>query len=130
AKGGGLTIFSANGPTIRPACFNIKSTGNTLICNLKLDELWARDESSKGDSDGNDWDFIDLGNAGTVTNIWIDPCTFTKAYDGITDIKQGSYCITISWCRYVGEDGASNTNSFVRQQISKLESNKTSYVMY
>ena len=42
---------------------------------------------SKGNYDKNDWDFIDLGNGGTVTNIWLDHCTFTKAYDGIVDIK-------------------------------------------
>jgi pectate lyase len=126
----GLTIFSANGAIIRHATFNIKSAGNIIVRNLKFDELWEWDEDSKGQYDRNDWDFIDLGNAGTVTNIWIDHCTFTKAYDGIVDIKQGSYNITFSWCKYTGDDGATNTNSWVRQQISALESNKTSYAMY
>jgi pectate lyase len=126
----GLTIFSANGATIRHATFNIKSAGNIIVRNLKFDEMWEWDESTKGDYDRNDWDFIDLGNAGTVTNIWIDHCTFTKAYDGICDIKKGSYSITFSWCKYTGDDGATNPNSWVRQQISALESNRTSYAMY
>jgi pectate lyase len=126
----GLTIFSANGATIRHCCFNIKSTTNIIVRNLKFDEMWEWDEASKGGYDKNDWDFIDLGNGGTVTNIWLDHCTFTKTYDGLVDIKQGSSGITISWCKYTGDDGATNTNSWVRQQISSLESNKTSYAMY
>jgi pectate lyase len=126
----GLTIFSANGATIRHATFNIKSTGNIIVRNLKFDEMWEWDESTKGNYDKNDWDFIDLGNGGAVTNIWIDHCTFTKSYDGIVDTKAGSSKITLSWCRYTGDDGATNTNSFVWQQINKLESNKTSYAFY
>ncbi len=130
AKGGALTIFSANGATIRHCCLNLKSTANIIIRNLKFDELWEWDEVSKGNYDKNDWDFIDLGNAGTVTNIWIDHCTFSKTYDGIVDIKGGSSGVTISWCKYTGDDGATNTNSFVWQQINTLESNKTSYAFY
>jgi pectate lyase len=126
----GLTIFSANGAAIRHACFNIKDTSNIIVRNLKFDELWEWDEASKGDYDGNDWDFIDLGNAGTVTDIWIDHCTFTKSYDGEVDIKQGSSAITFSWCKYTGDDGATNTNSWVRQQINYLEQSPSSYPMY
>jgi len=126
----GLTIFSANGATIRHACFNFKSTANIIVRNLKFDEMWEWDEASKGNYDKNDWDFIDLGNGGTVTNIWIDHCIFTKSYDGEVDIKQGSSGITFSWCKYTGDDGATNTNSWVWQQISSLESNKTSYAFY
>ena len=129
-KKNGLTIFSANGATIKHAEFNVKSSANVIIRNLKFDEMWEWDEASKGNYDGNDWDFMDLGNSGTVTNIWVDHCTFTKAYDGIIDIKDGSYNITISWCKYTGDDGATNTNSWVWQQINSLESNRTSYVMY
>ncbi|MGC4072015.1 MAG: immunoglobulin domain-containing protein [Nibricoccus sp.] len=117
----GLTIFSANGSTIRHATLNIKSSSNIIVRNLRFDEMWEWDEASKGDYDSNDWDFIDLGNAGTVFNIWIDHCTFTKAYDGISDIKKGSYNITFSWNKYVGDDGATNPNSFVRQQLAQLE---------
>ncbi len=129
-KKNGLTIFSANGATIRHATFNIKSSANVIVRNLKFDEMWEWDEASKGQYDKNDWDFIDLGNSGTVSNIWIDHCTFTKAYDGISDIKSGSYNITFSWNKYAGDDGASNTNSFVRQQINALEGNRSAYAMY
>ncbi|ATC64129.1 hypothetical protein CMV30_09275 [Nibricoccus aquaticus] len=126
----GLTIFSANGATLRHATLNIKSANNIIVRNLKFDELWEWDEASKGDYDSNDWDFIDLGNAGTVYNIWIDHCTFTKAYDGISDIKKGSYNITFSWNKYVGDDGATNPNSFVRQQLAQLEIDRASRPMY
>jgi pectate lyase len=126
----GLTIFSANGATVRHATFNIKSAANIIVRNLKFDEMWEWDEASKGQYDKNDWDFIDLGNGGSVSNIWVDHCTFTKSYDGILDTKAGSSAITISWCKYTGDDGATNTNSWVRQQISSLESNRTSYAFY
>ena len=122
----GLTIFSANGATIRHAEFNVKRCNNVIIRNLRFDELWEWDESSKGDYDSKDWDFmtIDMNS----TNVWVDHCDFTKAYDGVVDIKGGSHNITISWCRFVGDGGG--TNSFVRQQINALEQNSSSYTMY
>lgn len=118
----GLTIFSANGATIKHVNFNVKSTANIIIRNLKFDELWEWDEATKGQYDRNDWDFMTLGNGGAVSNIWIDHCTFTKSYDGVLDTKAGCSDITISWCSYIGDDGATNTNSWVRQQINSLES--------
>ncbi len=129
-KSGGLTIFSANGATIRHCTFNIKSTHNIIVRNLKFDEMWEWDETSKGGYDGNDWDYIDLANGGDVYDVWIDHCTFTKAYDGIVDFKAGSTNVTLSWCKYTGDDGATNPNSFVWQQINSLESNKNSYAFY
>jgi len=129
-KNGGLTIFSANGATIRHCTFNIKSTHNIIVRNLKFDEMWEWDEASKGNYDENDWDFIDLANGGAVSNVWIDHCTFTKAYDGIVDMKAGSTYITLSWCKYTGDDSATNSNSWVWQQITSLESNKTSHAFY
>ena len=92
--------------------------------------MWEWDESTKGQYDQNDWDFITLGNGGAVSNIWIDHCTFTKSYDGIVDTKAGSSAITISWCNYIGDDGATNTNSWVWQQINYLEQSPSSYPMY
>jgi pectate lyase len=122
----GLTIFSANGATIRHAEFNVKRCNNLIIRNLRFDELWEWDELTKGDYDSKDWDFmtIDMNS----TNVWVDHCDFTKAYDGVVDIKGGSHNITISWCRFMGDDGG--TNSFVRQQINALEQNSSSYSMY
>src|SRR5581483_1322597 len=86
----GLTIFSASGATIKHCNFNIKSTANIIVRNLKFDENWEWDEATKGNYDSNDWDFITIGNGGAVTNVWIDHCTFTKAYDGVVDQKKGT----------------------------------------
>ena len=130
APKGGLTIFSANGSTIRHGTINIKGATNVIVRNLKFDELWEWDESTKGNYDRNDWDYIDLGNGSTATNVWVDHCTFTKSYDGILDTKAGSGGITISWCKYTGDDGATNPNSFVWQQINALESNAAAYPFY
>jgi len=91
--------------------------------------MWEWDDASKGDYDKNDWDFIAIGNGATASNIWIDHCTFTKAYDGIIDTKGGSYNITFSWSKYFRDDGATNAQSFVRQQIAALEANRTAYPM-
>ncbi|HEV2438387.1 MAG TPA: immunoglobulin domain-containing protein [Verrucomicrobiae bacterium] len=126
----GLTIFSANGATIKHCNFNIKSCSNVIIRNLKFDENWEWDESTKGQYDRNDWDFLTLGNGGAVSNIWIDHCTFTKSYDGLVDTKAGCSAINLSWCKYTGDDGATNANSWVWQQINSLESNRTSYAFY
>ena len=122
----GLTIFSANGATIRHAEFNVKRANNLIIRNLKFDELWEWDESSKGKFDKQDWDFITVDM--TSDNVWIDHCTFTKAYDGVVDVKGGSKNVTISWSSFVGDDGG--PNSFVRKQIEALEANRSSHVMY
>ena len=129
-KKNGLTIFSANGSTIYHAKLNIKSDSNIIIRNLKFDQLWEWDEATKGQYDKNDWDFMTLGDGGAVSNIWIDHCTFTKSYDGVVDTKAGCSAFTLSWCKYTGDDGATNMNSWVWQQINALESNRTAYAMY
>ncbi|HTR41016.1 MAG TPA: immunoglobulin domain-containing protein [Pseudomonadales bacterium] len=129
-KKNGLTIFSANGSTIRHAKLNVKNDSNIIIRNLKFDQLWEWDEATKGQYDENDWDFITLGDGGAVSNIWVDHCTFTKSYDGIIDTKAGCSAITISWCHYTGDDGATNSNSWVWQQINYLEQNPSSHPMY
>jgi pectate lyase len=126
----GLTIFSANGSAIHHCKFNIKNCSNIIVRNLKFDQLWEWDESTKGQYDRNDWDFITLGDGGAVSNIWVDHCTFTKSYDGNLDTKAGCSGITISWCNYVGDDGATNPNSWVWQQINYLEQSPSSYPMY
>lgn len=127
----GLTIFSADGATIRHASWSIKNTSNIIIRNLKFDELWEWDENTKGNYDRNNWDMIVLGvGGGTVSQVWIDHCTFTKAYDGTIDTKGGADHITYSWNKYAGDDGATNPNSFVWQQINALEANMASYPMY
>jgi pectate lyase len=122
----GLTIFSANGATIRHATFNVKRANNVIIRNLKFDELWEWDESTKGKYDKQGWDFITVDI--TSDNIWIDHCTFTKVYDGVIDIKGGTRNVTISWCSFLGDDGG--PGSFVRRQIEALEQNRSANPMY
>lgn len=123
-----ITIFSANGATIRHAEFNVKRSNNILIRNLKFDELWEWDEATKGDYDSKDWDFITIGDGDSCTNVWIDHCDFTKSYDGTVDIKGGANQVTISWCRFLGDDGG--PNSFVRQQFQYLETNGVAESMF
>ena len=130
-RNGGLTIFSAHGATLRHASFSIKNTSHIIIRNLKFDELWEWDEQTKGDYDRNNWDFIVIGvGGGTVSQLWVDHCTFTKSYDGIIDTKGGADRITYSWNKYMGDDGATNPGSFVWKQINMLETNKAAYPMY
>jgi pectate lyase len=125
----GLTIFSRNGATIRHAEFNIKSGTNLILRNLKFDELWEWDEATKGDYDSNDWDFVTIGDGGGVTSgIWVDHCTFTKAYDGVLDIKKGASAITISWSEVVPADRS--PGKFVQRQFDDLETNRASNTMY
>ena len=125
----GLTIFSRNGATIRHAEFNIKNGTNLILRNLRFDELWEWDEGTRGDYDSNDWDFVTIGDGGGVTSgIWVDHCTFTKAYDGVLDIKRGASAITISWSDVI--PAATGPGSFVQQQFDDLEVNRASNVMY
>ena len=125
----GLTIFSRNGATIRHAEFNIKAGTNLILRNLRFDELWEWDESTRGAYDSNDWDFVTIGDGSGVTSgIWVDHCTFTKAYDGVLDIKRGASAITISWSEVVPADR--DPGSFVQQQFDDLEANRTSNAMY
>ena len=121
-----LTIFSASGAAIRHAEFNVKRCHNLIIRNLRFDELWEWDETSKGDYDSNDWDFITVDIAST--RVWIDHCDFSKAYDGVVDVKSGSNQVTISWCRFLEDDGG--PQSWVRRQIEALESSRSSHAMY
>ncbi len=125
----GLTIFSRNGATIRHAEFNIKNGTNLILRNLRFDELWEWDEGTRGDYDSNDWDFVTIGDGGGVTSgIWVDHCTFTKAYDGVLDIKRGASAITMSWSDVV--PAATGPGSFVQQQFDDLEVNRAGNVMY
>ena len=125
----GLTIFSKNGATIRHAEFNIKNGTNLIVRNLKFDELWEWDEGTRGAYDSNDWDFVTIGDGGGVTSgIWVDHCTFTKAYDGVLDIKRGASAVTISWSEVVPSEAG--PGSFVQRQFDNLEANRTGNVMY
>ncbi len=122
----GVTIFSANGAKIKHAGFVIKRSSNLIFRNLEFDELWEWDEATKGNYDKNDWDYITI--EGASSKVWIDHCTFNKAYDGLVDVKKGSNGVTISWSLFKGDDRSSN--SWVTQQVNAMEADKSSYPMY
>jgi pectate lyase len=125
----GLTIFSRNGATIRHVEFNIKGGTNLILRNLRFDELWEWDEATRGDYDSNDWDFVTIGDGGGVTSgIWVDHCTFTKAYDGVLDIKKGASAITVSWSEVV--PATASPGSFVQRQFDDLEASRAGNAMY
>ncbi|MFY0581481.1 hypothetical protein ACN28S_50965 [Cystobacter fuscus] len=121
----GLTIFSANGAGLKHVAITIKRSSNVIIRNLEFDELWEWDEKTKGDYDSNDWDYLTLEES---SKVWIDHCTFNKAYDGLVDSKKGTSGVTISWSTFKGDDGSAT--SFVARQFDALEANKSAYPMY
>ena len=85
----GLTIFSRQRRDHPPREVQHQERTNLIIRNLKFDQLWEWDEATRGDYDTNDWDFVMIGDGGGATSgIWVDHCTFTKAYDGMLDIKR------------------------------------------
>ncbi|QRN94441.1 hypothetical protein JRI60_35670 [Archangium violaceum] len=121
----GLTIFSANGARLRHVAITIKRSSNVIIRNLEFDELWEWDEKTKGNYDSNDWDYLTLEED---TKVWIDHCTFNKAYDGLVDSKKGTSGVTISWSTFKGDEGGAT--SWVTRQFDALEANKSAYPMY
>jgi pectate lyase len=121
-----LTIFSANGSKIKHASFVVKYSSNIIIRNLEFDELWEWDESTKGNYDKNDWDYLTI--EGASSKVWVDHCTFHKAYDGVLDVKKGSNGVTVSWSSFLADDQSSN--SWVTQQINAMEANMSAYPMY
>lgn len=118
----GLTIFSKNGSKLTHGALVVKNSKNVVIRNITFDELWEWDEATKGKYDRNDWDFITLENS---SKVWIDHCTFGKAYDGIIDSKKGTNGLTISWSKFLPGQG-----TFYEAMFEELEANSSSYPMY
>lgn len=89
-----LLIYSKNGSTIKHGGFKLNSCNNVSIRNIAFDELWQWEDSSLsttekvGDYDAQKWAYFKIN---TCDNIWIDHCTFGKAYDGIIDIANQAY---------------------------------------
>ncbi|MBE6051714.1 MAG: hypothetical protein E7214_13960 [Clostridium sp.] len=120
-----LTIFSKNGSTIKHAGFVFKNSKNVVVRNLQFDELWEWDESTKGDYDRNDWDYLTLEGC---NGVWIDHCTFGKAYDGIVDSKKGTKGVTISYSKFL--PGDYKNNGFFTAMFDEMEKNPANYPMY
>ena len=115
AKKTDMTIFSANGAKIRHAGFVFRNCSNVIVRNLEFDELWEWDESTKGNYDRNDWDYITMeGCAG----FWVDHCTFHQAYDGCCDSKKGTTGLSVTYCNFLSGD---YTSKFVQEQFDYLE---------
>lgn len=118
-----LTIFSKNGATIKHTGIRVGGgSGNIIIRNLAFDELWEWDEATSGEYDRNDWDYMTIED--NAEGIWIDHCTFYKAYDGIIDVKNLAknpidyQRVTISWCEILP---GSKDNIFFNEQMTWLE---------
>ena len=122
-----LTIFSSNGSSIKHCAIDISKSTNILIRNIAFDELWEWDEETSGDYDINDWDYITIQSGSD--RVWIDHCTFYKAYDGIADMKTPSdkTNVTVSWCEFLP---GSENNTFFNVMMNTLAANPDSYPYY
>ncbi|MCM1100600.1 MAG: pectinesterase family protein [Clostridium sp.] len=124
-----ITIFSKNGSTIKHAALDINNSNNIIIRNIVFDELWEWDEYTAGDYDRNDWDYVTVQNGST--KIWIDHCTFYKAYDGIVDIKTNvegrSVDVTVSWCEFLP---GSENNTFFNAMMDAMAADPSAYPYY
>ncbi|MBQ2803634.1 MAG: hypothetical protein IJF07_07025, partial [Lachnospiraceae bacterium] len=122
-----LTIFSLNGSSIKHANITMKKSNNIMIRNIKFDELWEWDEATNGDYDRNDWDYMTIDES--CNGIWIDHCTFYKAYDGIVDIKNPNpeNNVTISWCEFLP---GSENNEFFDVMMNDIFANPSNYATY
>ena len=122
-----VTIFSSNGSSIKHANITMKNSSNIIIRNIKFDELWEWDEETNGDYDRNDWDYMTIDSA--CNGIWIDHCTFYKAYDGVIDVKNPSpeNNVTISWCEFLP---GSEDDIFFDAMMDELDRNSEKYPYY
>ena len=99
------TISSAGaGATILRGTLELHGTWNIIIRNLKFRDLWELDPTGKYDRFG--WDYVRITSGGKVHShhVWVDHCDFGKVYDGQVDVVHGSDCVTISWCRFAGDE--------------------------
>ncbi|WP_438448904.1 pectinesterase family protein [Gorillibacterium sp. sgz5001074] len=122
-----LTLFSKNGAKLTHTTVKINNSSNIIIRNLAFDEIWEWDEATHGDYDRNDWDYITVEEGST--GVWIDHCTFYKAYDGIVDVKKAGTLlsnVTVSWSKFLpGSEGA-----FFDVMMDTLEANPGQYPYY
>ena len=120
----GLTIYSKNGVKLTHAGFVFKNCKDVVIRNIEFDELWEWDENTKGDYDRNDWDYLTFEGC---SKVWVDHCTFNKAYDGIVDSKKGTTGLTISWSKFLPGD---KNSEFYKAMFDEMEANTSNYPMY
>ena len=67
---------------------------NVCVRNLEFDELWQWEDTAStstgkvGDMDAFGWAYLKIS---FCDEIWIDHCTFGKAYDGLIDVANPTY---------------------------------------
>ena len=108
------TIYSAgSGATLRRGTIEIHGAWNVILRNLRFRDLWELDPTGKYDQLG--WDYVRITSAGKASShhIWVDHCDFGKAYDGQCDIVHGSDCVTVSWCRFAGDERGPHKKSML-----------------
>lgn len=140
----GLTIFSTTGNKIRHAEIKFNSKVNDLVIrNLSFGGMWEWDDKTgsgfgatggTGNRKRTGWSNIKLNGC---QNVWIDHCSFENAFDGNTDIENGSSGITLSWCD-VGDSDMSKGGTAYKTamylerlyQQNKLDSSVESFIIY
>ena len=134
-----LLIFSKNGSKITHGGFKLESSKKVSIRNIAFDELWQWEDSNKtttakvGDMDAYAWAYFKINNC---DEIWIDHCSFGKAYDGMIDISDptfntigtlsrapyeadGTCDVHISWCSF--NEGSDDQNGYIYQMMQAVE---------
>jgi pectate lyase len=114
------TLYAVGaGATLRHGTLEVQGAHNVILRNLSFRDLWEEDPIGAYDALG--WDYVRITNAGEATShhIWVNHCDFGKVYDGMLDITHGSDLVTVSWCRFAGDErGAQKKASLIGHSSS------------
>ena len=139
-----LLIYSKNGAKITHASMNVMASSNIVFRNLEFDEIWQWEDSQTnkaskvGDYDSQKWAYFKINHCGY---IWIDHCTFGKAFDGLIDYANPVYSETklmanvnrtpyglrdergvhISWCNF--KSGSDDKDGYIYKMMEEIENN-------
>ena len=110
-------VIGLDGAEIYGGCFNISSVNNVAVRNVKIRDAYDPfPHHEKGDGFNAQHDCIVI--QGTSYNIWIDHCTLQdsyhcataangekfQTYDGLLDMKNNTYNLTVSYCKFQDHD--------------------------
>lgn len=121
-------VIGLDGAEIYGGCFNISSVNNVAVRNVKIRDAYDPfPHHEKDDGFNAQHDCIVI--QGTSNNIWIDHCTLQdsyhcataangekfQTYDGLLDMKNNTYNLTVSYCKFQDHDktmliGSSSTD--------------------
>jgi pectate lyase len=100
------TIYAAGpGATIRHGVIEVHGAHDVIIRNLAFRDLWEPDPTGEYDKLG--WDYVRITRGPEKVfshHVWVDHCDFGKVYDGQIDIVHGSDLVTVSWCKFAGDE--------------------------